>query len=183
MAALEALARLHERYGHIQEVILQNFVPHQSYYGREPAQIADHAARHYWRTGVWSGPDNAAPRRACEVTIEDMKPLVREARRLLPDGGTPIEGVTLRLICDVDPAAVAFQEASFGVRGLVSPAQAEAFAPGRRFDTIARPARVRILSRNPCTRARRRLLGWKVRLPLATAVHSSLRMAAANPPR
>ena len=32
------------------------------------------------------------------------------------------------------------------------------------------PARVRIRSRNPCTRARRRLLGWKVRLPLATAV-------------
>ena len=29
----------------------------------------------------------------------------------------------------------------------------------RRFDTIARPARVRIRSRNPCTRARRRLLG------------------------
>jgi hypothetical protein len=40
----------------------------------------------------------------------------------------------------------------------------------RRFDTIARPARVRIRSRNPCTRARRRLLGWKVRLPLATAL-------------
>ena len=49
----------------------------------------------------------------------------------------------------------------------------------RRFDTIARPARVRIRSRNPCTRARRRLLGWKVRLPLATAVHSSLRLASA----
>ncbi len=40
-------------------------------------------------------------------------------------------------ICDVDPDAVAFCEASFGVRGLVSTAQAEAFAPGRRFDTIA----------------------------------------------
>src|SRR5690349_1517170 len=35
---------------------------------------------------------------------------------------------------------------------------------------MARPARVRIRSRNPCTRARRRLLGWKVRLPLATAI-------------
>lgn len=34
---------------------------------------------------------------------------------------------------------------------------------------MARPARVRIRRRNPCTRARRRLLGWKVRLPLATA--------------
>jgi hypothetical protein len=41
---------------------------------------------------------------------------------------------------------------------------------------------VRIRSRNPCTRARRRLLGWKVRLPLATAVHSLLRMASADPP-
>ena len=40
MESLEALARLHERHGHLQEVILQNFVPHQSYYGREPAQIA-----------------------------------------------------------------------------------------------------------------------------------------------
>jgi hypothetical protein len=39
----------------------------------------------------------------------------------------------------------------------------------RRFDTIARPARVLIRSRNPCTRARLRLFGWKVRLPLATA--------------
>jgi hypothetical protein len=40
----------------------------------------------------------------------------------------------------------------------------------RRADTMARPARVRMRSRKPCTRARRRLLGWKVRLPLATAV-------------
>lgn len=39
----------------------------------------------------------------------------------------------------------------------------------RRLDTIARPARVLIRSRNPCTRARLRLFGWKVRLPLATA--------------
>ena len=51
IASLETLAELHARYGHIQEVILQNFVPHQSYYGREPAQIADAATREYWRTG------------------------------------------------------------------------------------------------------------------------------------
>ncbi len=38
----------------------------------------------------------------------------------------------------------------------------------RRADTIARPARVRIRRRKPCTRARRRLFGWNVRLPLAT---------------
>jgi hypothetical protein len=34
---------------------------------------------------------------------------------------------------------------------------------------MERPARVRIRKRKPCTRARRRLFGWKVRLPLATA--------------
>ncbi len=55
MASLEALAELHAEYGHIQEVILQNFVPHQSYYGREPAEIAEAAAVEYWRTGVLDG--------------------------------------------------------------------------------------------------------------------------------
>jgi hypothetical protein len=39
----------------------------------------------------------------------------------------------------------------------------------RRAAKMARPARVRILSRNPWVRARRRLFGWKVRLPLLTA--------------
>jgi hypothetical protein len=42
----------------------------------------------------------------------------------------------------------------------------------RRLDTMERPARVRIRKRKPCTRARRRLFGWKVRLPLATAFSS-----------
>src|SRR5205085_3635815 len=45
MQSLEKLAELHAEHGHIQEVILQNFVPHQRYYGQEPAQIADEAAR------------------------------------------------------------------------------------------------------------------------------------------
>jgi FO synthase len=90
VASLEQLAKLHQQHGHIQEVILQNFVPHQSYYGREPAQIADDAAKRYWQTGVWSGPQKAAPSWACEVTIEDMKRLVAEARRLLPDVGIQI---------------------------------------------------------------------------------------------
>jgi FO synthase len=90
VASLEELARLHERHGHIQEVILQNFVPHQSYYGQEPAQIADAATREYWQTGVWSGPEQGAPEWACEVTIEDMKRLVAEARRLMPDVGIQI---------------------------------------------------------------------------------------------
>jgi FO synthase len=90
MASLRALAELHREYGHIQEVILQNFVPHQSYYGREPARIADQAAREYWQTGVWGGPQRAAPEWACPVTIEDMKRLVAEARRLMPDVGIQV---------------------------------------------------------------------------------------------
>ncbi|MBV8953075.1 MAG: 5-amino-6-(D-ribitylamino)uracil--L-tyrosine 4-hydroxyphenyl transferase CofH [Solirubrobacterales bacterium] len=90
VASLEALAELHARHGHIQEVILQNFVPHQSYYGREPAQIADAAAREYWRTGVSNGPALEAPSWACAVSVGDMKRLVAEARRLLPDVGIQV---------------------------------------------------------------------------------------------
>ena len=90
VAALEALAAVHAEFGHIQELILQNFVPHQSYYGREPAEIATAAAEEYWRTGVASGPQLDAPSWACEVTIEDMKRLIAEARRLLPGVGIQV---------------------------------------------------------------------------------------------
>ena len=100
IASLEALAAAHARHGHIQEVILQNFVPHQSYYGEEPAEIADAAAREYWRTGVEDGPvsSNAAHKRpelplpawACAVSIEDMKRLIAETRRLMGDVGIQI---------------------------------------------------------------------------------------------
>jgi FO synthase len=90
IASLEKLAELHAAHGHIQEVILQNYVPHQSYYGREPAQIADAATREYWGTGVWSGPQLDAPDWACEVTIDDMRRLVAEARRLMPDVGVQV---------------------------------------------------------------------------------------------
>jgi FO synthase len=90
VAALEAIAELHERYGHIQEVILQNFVPHQSYYGREPAQIADAATREYWRTGVIEAPVVDAPGWANPVGIEELKRLVAEARRLMPGVGVQV---------------------------------------------------------------------------------------------
>ncbi len=90
MASLAKLAELHACYGHLQEVILQNFVPHQSYYGREPAQIAGDAAQEYWRTGVHSGPQCDAPAWSCEVTIEAMKRLIGEARRLMPGVGIQI---------------------------------------------------------------------------------------------
>jgi FO synthase len=99
VASLEALAAVHEQYGHIQEVILQNFVPHQSYYGEEPAEIADAAAREYWRTGVDQIPTSPRPHLplpqwategAGAVSIEDMKLLIGETRRLMPDVGIQI---------------------------------------------------------------------------------------------
>jgi FO synthase len=89
--SLQALATVHAEHGHIQEVILQNFVPHQRYYGEEPAQIADAAAREYWRTGVAdSRPELPLPEWACPVSIEDMKRLIAETRRLMPDVGIQI---------------------------------------------------------------------------------------------
>jgi FO synthase len=91
MESLAAIAELHERHGHIQEVILQNFVPHQRYYGQEPAQIADEAAGEYWRTGVAEGrPSLPLPEWASPVNIEDMKRLIAETRRLMPDVGIQI---------------------------------------------------------------------------------------------
>ncbi|HTA37155.1 MAG TPA: 5-amino-6-(D-ribitylamino)uracil--L-tyrosine 4-hydroxyphenyl transferase CofH, partial [Solirubrobacteraceae bacterium] len=91
VASLEAIAAAHAEYGHIQEVILQNFVPHQRYYGREPAEIADAAAREYWRTGVADGrPELPLPDWACPVGIEDMQRLIAHTRRLLPDVGIQV---------------------------------------------------------------------------------------------
>ncbi len=104
IASLEAIAAAHAEHGHVQEVILQNFVPHQSYYGQEPAEIADAAAREYWRTGVDGAAGKSAPMHlhpqlplptwategAGAVSIEDMKLLIREARRLMPDVGIQI---------------------------------------------------------------------------------------------
>src|SRR5215211_1686816 len=86
MAALEALAG----FENLQEVILQNFVPHRRYYGEEPAEIATEAAREYWRTGLHDGPDVPAPGWSSPVTVDDMERLVREARRVMPDVGIQI---------------------------------------------------------------------------------------------
>jgi len=98
MQSLQAIAELHEKHGHIQEVILQNFVPHQRYYGQEPAEIADAAARAYWRTGIDGDAGQPPPERpslplpewACPVGIEDMKRLIAETRRLMPDVGIQV---------------------------------------------------------------------------------------------
>jgi FO synthase len=95
LESLEALAAVHAEYGHIQEVILQNFVPHQSYYGQEPAQIADAAAGEFWRTGVADGrPDVPLPKWAREgagpASIGDMEELIAHTRDLMPGVGIQV---------------------------------------------------------------------------------------------
>ncbi len=86
VAALEALAG----FDHLQEVILQNFVPHQSYYGREPAEIADAAADQLWRTGLADRPHEDLPAWANPISLDDLKRLIGEARRLLPGVGIQV---------------------------------------------------------------------------------------------
>jgi FO synthase len=88
--ALDALAAAHAQYGHLQEVILQNFVPHGSYYGQQPAQIADEATRRYWHSGIGEPPAHALPPWATPVSINDVKRLIEFSRRLMPDVGVQI---------------------------------------------------------------------------------------------
>jgi FO synthase len=90
VAALEALAEVHARHGHLQEVILQNFVPHRRYYGEEPADIATDTAERFWRTGVSEAPHEDLPTWATPVSIEAMKRLIGEAKRLLPGVGIQV---------------------------------------------------------------------------------------------
>ncbi|HTW42938.1 MAG TPA: 5-amino-6-(D-ribitylamino)uracil--L-tyrosine 4-hydroxyphenyl transferase CofH [Solirubrobacteraceae bacterium] len=106
IASLEALAALHAEHGHIQEVILQNFVPHPRYYGQEPAQIAEQAARERWASEEDFAAADAhaaagsqrpplplpewATQGAGPVGIEDMKRLISETRRLMPDVGIQV---------------------------------------------------------------------------------------------
>jgi FO synthase len=90
--SLEALARSHERHGHLQEVILQNFVPHPKYYGREVGDIADEAARGRWASSHEppEGELLESPSWATPVTIDDIKRLIQECKRLMPDVGIQI---------------------------------------------------------------------------------------------
>jgi FO synthase len=124
--SLEALAASHQRHGHLQEVILQNFVPHPRYYGAEVADIADAAARARWRddgdspagdrtagtdpgseisplpkppAGESPSSSNGAaaasgelamPEWATPVSIEEIKRLIQESKRLMPDVGVQI---------------------------------------------------------------------------------------------
>src|SRR3954463_15801635 len=57
--ALEAIAAVHAEHGHVQEVILQNFVPHPRYYGAEVGEIADRAQGGQWTAD--SGQSVALP--------------------------------------------------------------------------------------------------------------------------
>jgi FO synthase len=118
--SLEALTQLHDRYGHLQEVILQNFVPHPRYYGAEVADIADAAARERWEEGggvpprsgvLFFAPESPAddprasaaknpasggapppslPAWATPISVEDIKRLIGECRRLMPDVGIQV---------------------------------------------------------------------------------------------
>ena len=97
-ASLEALAGLHERYGHIQEVIIQNFVPHPDYYGREPAEIAARESDRRWAAGGDSGLVDtdgeerpvAAPEWACPVSLDDLVSLIVQTAELLPGVGIQV---------------------------------------------------------------------------------------------
>jgi FO synthase len=120
LESLEAIAELHERYGHIQEVILQNFVPHPRYYGAEVAEIADEAARARWgegggvpqRSGVLffapealaddrqaslaknpasrGTPPPSPPEWASPISVDDIKRLIVQCRELMPDVGIQV---------------------------------------------------------------------------------------------
>jgi FO synthase len=84
--ALEALGAVQAEYGHLQEVILQNFVPHPRYYGAEPAEIAAQAQE----SGIRNRESGPLPEWASPISLDDMRVLVREAKRLLPGVGIQI---------------------------------------------------------------------------------------------
>jgi FO synthase len=90
VASLEALAEANARHGHLQEIILQNFVPHPRYYGREVAEIADVAATERW-SGSGSGEparELASPRptRGSHPGSPEPDPHPHGS----PDGGAPV---------------------------------------------------------------------------------------------
>ncbi|MBS1892917.1 MAG: CofH family radical SAM protein, partial [Actinobacteria bacterium] len=88
--SLEAIAEVHREYGHIQEVILQNFVPHPRYYGAEVADIADEASKARWSGDEPAAADVPLPTWAEPVDIEEIKRLIGESKRLMPDVGVQV---------------------------------------------------------------------------------------------
>jgi FO synthase len=104
--ALEALAASQARHGHIQEVILQNFVPHPRYYGAEVAEIANANSQIRWQgdgdtpsrhstpshsegclEGVSPSP---LPPWASQVSTDEIKRLISECKLLMPDVGVQV---------------------------------------------------------------------------------------------
>jgi FO synthase len=90
VAALEAIAAVHAEYGHVQEVILQNFVPHPRYYGAEVADIADDASRKRWTGEADEASELPLPEWATPISVEDMKQLIAASKRLMPDVGVQV---------------------------------------------------------------------------------------------
>ncbi len=100
--SLEAIARLQERYGHIQEVIIQNFVPHPNYYGQEPSEIAADAAEDRWMAASAvsglsdEGADRsgeelvALPGWACPIGRDDLVSLIAQTAELMPGVGIQV---------------------------------------------------------------------------------------------
>jgi FO synthase len=90
--SLEAIAEVHREFGHIQEVILQNFVPHPRYYGAEVAEIANQASKARW-SGSEEEPAGAevqVPEWANPVDLDEIKRLIAETKRLMPDVGVQV---------------------------------------------------------------------------------------------
>jgi FO synthase len=88
--SLEALAASHARHGHLQEVILQNFVPHPRYYGAEVAEIANENSEIRWQGGGVDSPSVSIPDWANPVSIDEIKHLIAECKRLMPDVGVQV---------------------------------------------------------------------------------------------
>jgi len=118
--SLEALAAVHAEYGHLQEIILQNYVPHPRYYGQEVADIADRASRERWKEGGGAPPRSGVPffaptscsdghetpqaknpasggapppsppDWASPISLDDVKRLIGECKRLMPDVGVQV---------------------------------------------------------------------------------------------
>ncbi len=92
--ALLAIAELNDRYGHVQELIVQNFVPHPRYHGEDVGEIAGDAAEALWRTGMAPGggraDSRALPDWASPVSLEEMAEVIAEARELMPGAGIQV---------------------------------------------------------------------------------------------
>ena len=83
--AIDALAAVQAEFGHLQEVILQNFVPHPRYHGVDPAEIADATQRSRHR-----GEARTSPPWASAVSIEELAALVEYSRERMPAVGVQI---------------------------------------------------------------------------------------------